>query len=767
MPQKITKLFRLKGYRVFRDFEWHASLPEFKQFNLIYGWNGSGKTTLSTLFKALQDKTPVLEGDVQFACGGHLHKASEFGPEKLLPEVRVFNPLFVRENVFATKRVGPIYYLGKESAEKQQEIERLKKEFQAIANDKRTAQSDIEKADKALEEFCVQQGRLIKEALRSAGSNTYNNYNKGNFIEVAKRLNALGTEELSPKRLSEQRREEFRAKKDSKMKDSLAVPPADLPDLSLVIAESKKLLERNVVSATIAELTADPITAQWVKQGLSLHVHGDDKAPRCRFCDQPLSEERIRMLEGHFNDQYELLQLDADTFALSLHTLAKSFGNAGLPEKTALVDHLVPAFSAASEMFELEAQKVRRFLAALEGAVQAKKASPFKPVPLETYWEETDFPNMTAPTVALMKVRELIEKHNADCASFETMVCDARKALEEALVCDALDDFKLKESALEALRTKDGQLAKDATAAQASIERLEVEIIEHQRPAEELNRELASYLGRNELQFKVDGTAYVITRGGQPAEHLSEGERTAVAFLYFLKSLEGKDFTLKDGIVVIDDPISSLDANAIFSAFGFMQERTKTALQLFILTHNFTFFRQVKNWFCKHEKKRSSLYMLEACVDENGRFARLAPLDALLRDYESDYHYLFKLVSDMAGSKAGCPLMDHYAMPNIARRLLETFLSFRYPASTGGLMALLNSVQSVDAAVKMRILRFLHACSHFDRVGDQEHDPSILAETPKVMGDVMALIKEEDLGHYQQMIALVVREPDGGVCPSA
>ncbi len=762
MPHKITKIPRLNGYRVFRDFEWPASLPEFKQFNLIYGWNGSGKTTLSSLFTALQNQTPVPEGDVQFACGGLIHKASEFGPEKMLPNVRVFDSAFIRDSVFASKRVGPIYFLGKESAEKQQEIERLKKAALATAADKRLVQADIQKADKALEEFCVQQGRIVKEALRSAGNNAYNNYNKSGFLDTAKRLGALDAAKLAEKQLSEEKRDEFRTKKDSKMKDPLPVLSAALPELSPTTALAKELLERTVVSATISELASDPVTAQWVKQGLALHVQNEKHAPRCRFCDQPLLDERVRMLEGHFNDQYERLQQDANTLVLSLESLAKDFDVSGLPDKTALADHLASAFSSATETFTQEAHKARRYLDALVEAVKAKKASPFKAVSLTEYMGEAEVPDMAAATVAILKIRELVETHNTDCTNFEEMVRGARKALEEAFVCDALGDFKEKQAGLDALRARDAKLAQEGAATQETIGQLEREIIEHQRPAEELNKELASYLGRSELQFKVDGTAYVITRAGQIAEHLSEGERTAIAFLYFLKSLEGKDFDLASGIVVIDDPISSLDANAIFSAFGFMRARTKTAGQLFILTHNFTFFRQVKNWFCKGERKCHCLFMLEACVDEKGRFARLAPLDPLLRDYESDYHYLFKLVAGMVGAKSGGSLEGHYAMPNIARRLLETFLSFRYPASaaapTGGLSALLDGVQSVDAAVKMRILRFLHVCSHFDRVGDQEHDPSILAETPKIMADVMDLIRAEDQRHYDQMVALVGQE---------
>ena len=90
-----------------------------------------------------------------------------------------------------------------------------------------------------------------------------------------------------------------------------------------------------------------------------------------------------------------------------------------------------------------------------------------------------------------------------------------------------------------------------------------------------MNAELRSYLGRDELQFQMKETGYTLTRSGKSVSHLSEGERTAIAFLYFLKSLQDRSFDLRNGVVVIDDPVSSLDANALFFAFGYMKERTK------------------------------------------------------------------------------------------------------------------------------------------------------------------------------------------------
>ena len=59
---KIKKVRKIKDYRVFRDFSWPASLPEFKDFNLVYGWNGSGKTILSNIFRDIERNHVSVEG---------------------------------------------------------------------------------------------------------------------------------------------------------------------------------------------------------------------------------------------------------------------------------------------------------------------------------------------------------------------------------------------------------------------------------------------------------------------------------------------------------------------------------------------------------------------------------------------------------------------------------------------------------------------------------------------------------------------------------
>ena len=297
------------------------------------------------------------------------------------------------------------------------------------------------------------------------------------------------------------------------------------------------------------------------------------------------------------------------------------------------------------------------------------------------------------------------------------------------------------------------------------INKLEIEIVQHRQPAEELNHELASYLGSDHLKLVVNETGYSLTRDGLPATNLSEGEKTAIAFLYFLKSLHDRSFELAKGIVVIDDPVSSLDSNALFSAFGFMKVRTKSAGQLFIFTHNFGFFRQVKNWFNHlpgHNKadisqRPARFYMLDAGYDGSVRSSVLKALDPLLHEYESEYHYLFKKVYETAhGAAAGTSLAAYYGLPNMARRLLESFLAFRYPSLSGQLLKQVDQVKCIDPAQKARLVRFTHTHSHDEQVPEPEHDLSILSETPQILRDLLDLMAGEDKGHFEEMLKVAV-----------
>ena len=104
----------------------------------------------------------------------------------------------------------------------------------------------------------------------------------------------------------------------------------------------------------------------------------------------------------------------------------------------------------------------------------------------------------------------------------------------------------------------------------------------------------------------------VVRLNGNIAENLSEGERNFIAFLYFyhlVRGSESADSAVKDKVVVIDDPVSSMDSSVLFIVAALVREMIEVCYnsgsyvdtkasgtyikQIFVLTHNAYFHKEV------------------------------------------------------------------------------------------------------------------------------------------------------------------------------
>ena len=792
---KFTRLQKAKEYRIFRDFAWPASgLPDFGRFNVIYGWNGAGKTSLSNIFQHIQRKAPLTEGQVEIHVDQTRVSGVDFATAAL-PIVRTFNRDTVDRNIFETlnQQFPPVFFLGEDSVEKQKLIEDLKKQQDTHVQAESRMNRRKADATTALDTCCAEEAKGIKNLLTVAGGGPFNNYNAANFKAE---VQSLASTSPIPERLTDEQRQQHLATKDGKAMERVAEPSVSFPDFASLTTRTQAILERSVVSSVISDLAENPAIAAWVNTGLGLHT-GEHASGKCRFCDQPLPEQRTRQLEAHFNDEFKRFQADLDGLVGEI-TRDQDFAKAlRIPPKEALYANLRPQYEKATDTLSQQAATVRMSLEVLLRALKGKRNEPFKRFELagfitsinpfgepasgvETFFQVVLAGMATVGAImgktAFDQLKGIIERHNQHTDSFDSEVKKARTALARHEVLKALPEWKKKSKAVTDARDQATTAREQAAKLKTQISELEVQVRQHRRPAEELNQEVAAYLGRDELRFDVEQNGYRITRDGHPATHLSDSERTAIAFLYFLKSLKGIDFDLETGVVVIDDPVSSLDANSLFSAFGFMKQRTATAGQLFVLTHNFTFFRQVRNWYYNLPGQKKTdvtlrparFYMLATEFVAGRRTARLDLLDPFLHQYESEYHYLFKRVHEEAHKPAVQGLEAYYAIPNIARRLLEAFLAFRVPDKPGELYQKLEGVQ-YDAAKKIRILRFLHTYSHFDQVAEPDHDLSALSETPAILQEVLALIRHCDPAHFKSMTDLISppAAPPVGTAPAA
>ena len=146
--------------------------------------------------------------------------------------------------------------------------------------------------------------------------------------------------------------------------------------------------------------------------------------------------------------------------------------------------------------------------------------------------------------------------------------------------------------------------------------------------------------------------------------------------------------------------------------------------------------------------------MLEPVLDSDTRCTTIRPLDRLLVQYESEYHYLFARVYRERSDAVDTTLEHLYDLPNVARRLLESFLAFRRPQLSGDLWKKIQDTD-FDQNRTTRIIRFVHTHSHSDGISEPEHDLSLLGEARSVLDDILALIEYEDPGHYEAMIGVV------------
>lgn len=754
---KLTRIAKLK-LRVFRDFAWPKDLHPFARFNLIYGWNGSGKTTLAWLLSLVEKQTALTEGEVELEFNGAAKVTGSSFASATLAQVRVFNRDFVNATLSQTSGIAPIYFLGKDSVEKQAQVGELKKELAAINTAVATAETKKKVAEKELDDFCVGKAKLIKELLTTANSPSYNNYDKRNFRRA---VEALDAQRVTTAMLADEEKARLRSQKDAQPKPNIDKVGAASIDLDALMREVDALVSRSVVAQTLEELTSNSRLAAWVQEGLVLHS-GEHASDTCRFCLQPLQATRRAALEAHFNDAFARFQQDLAILLKKLESTKRALGALSLPDVSRFYEALAPDASASSHNVSEACTKVQTAIDALIARVAAKRDQPFAPV---TTAISVPGSMRSSLTDAVAEFNAVIEKHNQISVQFKASVEEACKKLEASYVAEAQAEFAQLSDAVKAATAALETIRKQHADVQAKIEALERDILEHRRAAEELTAELRAYLGRDELRFETKGTGYALTRNGEYVAHLSEGERTAIAFLYFLKSLQDKSFDLKNGIVVIDDPVSSLDDNALFSAFGYMKERTKEAGQLFIFTHSFSFFRLVKNWFhhLPGQRKRqiddrpARFFLLRPRRHADGsRTSELGCLDPLLEEHESEYQYLFKRVYQEASRNDVVELEHHYGLPNVARRLLEAFLAFRFPEMSGKLYRRLERV-SFDNAKKTRILRLLNTYSHAEAISDPGHDLSLLAETQPVLRDLLELMEAVDKEHYDGLIKAVTR----------
>ena len=755
---KITRISRMQDCGVFHDFRWRddANLVDFGKFNLIYGWNGSGKSTISRIFRSLElRKAPAL-GHITVDLDGRPIDGAMFPtiPARDIA-VRVFNQDYVRANVFPVNGgdLAPIVVVGEKNVKAQKEIVELNDKLDQLRQSEVTMRAQLDDAKRQFDAHSPPAARDIKDKVGGDATSAYRNYNRADYEKRADQMIRDGGPAAHI--LAPDDRSMLDARQREPQRSNLVVRQYDEPDFAALAADTSRVLSTAVPSVrAIQTLLDNPALEQWIRRGIADHM--DETHDECPFCGQSLPPSRLHELNDHFNDERErLVQKINDLLAQleQVETAATKLPE-HIPHEDSLYSDLRSQYADASAVLSTYAQDVQNFVAEQTQQLKRKTARLHESMGITA--------SAAVPTGGpLSQFVAIVDKHNTVCKTHASAIADARSRLEADYVANHLGEYKRITTRIETAKESLASTEQQAKQIQARIDELVRDSLDHGPAADLLNEDLRNYLGHEQLQLDVREHGYVIMRDGVPAQNPSEGEMTAIALLYFLRSLEDKDFDLEESVVVLDDPVSSLDANALYVASGFIRSRTAYAGQLFVLTHNFTFFREVRDWFWylnkrkwgSPEKQQARLYMLQRGARAEQPQSRITELDHLLRDYESEYHYLFSRVY-RATASADESLEQRYDLPNVCRRLLEGFLAFRRPQSRGETFRSRLAVAEPDIVRRERIYRFVNAYSHNNAISAPEHDPYPLGEISSVLKHVLELIERLDEEHYRGLVEL-------------
>lgn len=737
----LRKIKELKGYRFFQDYKWDENACKlFDKNNLIYGWNGSGKTTLCDFFKDLQNGSLSADGA---ACSlmfenTESHTVSYITQDRLdsIPYAfKVFHQDYIQENI-SKDNVKHIFTVGKDQADKIVKIKQLQATleqhiatFKILSEGYKTLLDDFD-------HFKSAKAKAIKEAA------CYTNaYNKNTYCTNHKNLPSKNI-------LSE-------AEYQTALTAVRAQPRSRLPVYQYSFIQSSvreyvsTILCQTPVNNTIEALQKDAALSSWVEQGFILHENKGSK--KCLFCGGEIPSSRFEELRRHFNKSYKELSDKIDKAIALLYEKHKQFESAkhNLPNEGLLY----PEFQQKYQQYLLQASELcDHYMVVILGIIDILKQ------------KKADMINeaLTAEFITLVdqlpfdysifeKINTLLTEHNNKTQEFQKSIDQAKREVEVHLLSIFAEDFVKFENQIEIKKQAVITKKKTIEDLKQQISTLEKDVRNSQIPANQINKDIAFIMGRSELVFTNTELGYQITRNGKRAKNLSKGEENAIALIYFFNALQDVGVDTSNTIVVLDDPISSFDSNFYYNAISYIREKTLSVGQVFIFTHKYSLLKDFSKMFKEHTHRYTIQRINNAPTLKNE--------DALISEYHDEYAFLFKKIYYFV-KKQPCDISEYLQYPNIARRVLEGFLTFKLPSSSTLMDKVLELEKGESTAAGRSILRLLNNHSHLRVIStnDLTDDIDSIEVLPDVLNHLMEFIKFHDKRHYDTLAALC--DPD-------
>lgn len=712
---------------IIKDIATFKEKVEFtpKLINYIYGSNGCGKTTLSKIIaNPIKYNSSIIEKE-----------------ENDNLEIVVYNKDFVDDLFYDASKLKGIFTLGKDSKEIQESIYKSKEVIEKLSCDNQILEKNIlkeEEKNKKNEDEIKEECWKIKTKLYNLFSEALKGYGGSKDKFKSKCLETIVDKDKL------QKYEDLENNYKLLYKDELSIDnEIDVIDNSELNSIEKDSIFKEIIKGndetTVSELINKLNNSDWVKQGL---IYIEESENKCPFCQQMLPQNIHQVLE-YFNEEYEY----KCNRLLNLQSMYKLISNDILNK----VKNINFNYLKDDTDMKLYYEKLENDIKNNEREIELKINSPSRII------------NLGATEEIVSKINDKINNLNIKIKENNKKISDIKN--ERIKFGNELWNYIVNqlETAIGVFNTKRNNYNATIKPQKIKLNENKTRILQERNIIRENEQKITgiseSLIAINKIlkSFAFDGFeltkgntegTYKIIRpdGTDVGKTLSEGEYRFISFLYYYHLINGSNESsgiIKDKILVIDDPISSLDSNSIFIVSTLVKklisdcfENKNGIKQIFVLTHNVYFYKEVVYRGLRDNKKeKKEKYFV---LSKRNEISSIKEYNK--NPIETMYQSLWEELKDENINNKTCC--------NTMRRILEYYFNI---IGSKSYEKAINEFEGNDKIICKSLISYINDSSHYINEGiDIILDDDMVQKYKKVFKEIFYKLGHGE--HYNMMM---------------
>lgn len=650
----MIKCIELKNEATYKNVQ---ILNNLKKVNYFYGTNGVGKTSIGNILENINN---FPESKIEWE-----------NDEK---EILVYNKNFIEQNFGENKNEHPgIFTLGNASKTELESIEKLKETINNLISkieDKQTFfnqfQNEKIEIENNFKEVLWQTKKKYDKVISDAfeGSNSSKDKLKLNFIE---NINNNSSKILSLEELKEKHNLLYSDEKTE-------IDEIDFSFIDNLLLKEVNIFLKPIIGSNdldISTLIKKLGNADWVYKGLE---YLDDNIDSCPFCQQNISSKRLKEILNNFFDinftsELQNIKDIHKNYSQTVLECSEKFEHIFLKVNKLKINK--KDLNAIQNLVIILKEKITQNLL----LIKEKIKEPSRKISLNDISED----------IILIKTHSVnlnskIKEYNNIIKNLKKSKEDYKETVWKYFVESLRPTYDLY---IKNINKVDNQISRIILAKKNLSELLSknekeletaISNLTSTKPTIDAINSLLKEFGFKGFNLTESSTGHyqIIRENGELANNtLSEGEKTFVTFLYFyhlIKGAHNKDNIHKEKIILIDDPISSLDSVILFIVSTLIKNITTDIIQnngavkqIFILTHNVYFHKEIS--FTKINQQDTRYFIIRK-HDNNTEIEDCGHQNKI----QTSYQLLWNEVKSTENNSI--------SLQNSMRRILENFFGF-------------------------------------------------------------------------------------------